>query len=345
MKKIILTLAFLMFSLFSVQGVFAASGDLTLKMTSNTAPSGQAFSIGEEAGKAYQAFDKIDLTTDDDWSTTHALPIYMGYDFKIPKVITQYTITAVNGSIYVDGLPKTWTFEGWNGTSWVVIDTRTNQPSWKAKELRKYTIESPGSFSKYQLNITADFGAKQGYRGNIAELQLIGDISEPPILQGKTNGPTNELTWTKTEAANSYNIKRGTRPNGPYENIATVTGLTYSYSDSKIQTGITYYYVVSATNENGESSNSNEVALTPQSTGRAILIVTMSTGLEKEFDLNLEEVNAFIAWYENKQAGTGTASYAINKHDNNKGPFTSRKDYVIFDRILTFEVSEYTKTE
>ncbi len=85
MKKIILTLAFLMFSLFSVQGVFAASGDLTPKMTSNTAPSGQAFSIGEEAGKAYQAFDKIDLTTDDDWSTTHALPIYMGYDFKSLK--------------------------------------------------------------------------------------------------------------------------------------------------------------------------------------------------------------------------------------------------------------------
>ncbi|MNC80688.1 hypothetical protein D3C75_1335800 [compost metagenome] len=71
----------------------------------------------------------------------------------------------------------------------------------------------------------------------------------------------------------------------------------------------------------------------------------MNTGLEKEFDLSLEEVNAFIAWYENKQTGTGTASYAINKHVNNKGPFTSRKDYVIFDRILTFEVSEYTTTE
>ncbi|MCE5170845.1 hypothetical protein LQV63_16195 [Paenibacillus profundus] len=75
---------------------------------------------------------------------------------------------------------------------------------------------------------------------------------------------------------------------------------------------------------------------------RAILVVTMSTGLEKEFDLSMEEVNAFITWYENKQSGTGTASYAINKHNNNKGPFSSRKDYVIFDKILTFEVSEYS---
>lgn len=80
----------------------------------------------------------------------------------------------------------------------------------------------------------------------------------------------------------------------------------------------------------------------PKPTGdRAILVVTMLTGLEKEFDLSMAEVNAFISWYENKQAGTGTASYAIDKHDNNKGPFTNRKDYVIFDKILTFEVNEY----
>ncbi|WP_233475976.1 procyclic acidic repetitive family protein [Paenibacillus sonchi] len=75
---------------------------------------------------------------------------------------------------------------------------------------------------------------------------------------------------------------------------------------------------------------------------RAILVVTMNTGLEKEFDLSMDEVNSFITWYENKQAGTGKASYAIDKHDNNKGPFTNRKDYVIFDKILTFSVDEYS---
>lgn len=69
----------------------------------------------------------------------------------------------------------------------------------------------------------------------------------------------------------------------------------------------------------------------------------MTTGLEKEFDLSMKEVNDFISWYEGKQAGSGSASYAINKHDNNKGPFSSRKDYMLYDRILTFEVSEYSK--
>ncbi|MDN4082848.1 hypothetical protein [Paenibacillus polymyxa] len=76
---------------------------------------------------------------------------------------------------------------------------------------------------------------------------------------------------------------------------------------------------------------------------RAILVVTMTTGLEKEFDLSMKEVNDFIAWYKGKQAGSGSGLYAINKHDNNKGPFSSRKDYMLYDRILTFEVSEYSK--
>ncbi|MNL66964.1 hypothetical protein D3C87_1915040 [compost metagenome] len=78
---------------------------------------------------------------------------------------------------------------------------------------------------------------------------------------------------------------------------------------------------------------------------RAILTVTLNTGLEKEFDLSMAEVNSFISWYETKAAGTGTTSFAIDKHDNNKGPFKSRKEYVIFDKILTFEVNEYEVAE
>ncbi|GIP08226.1 hypothetical protein J1TS5_03960 [Paenibacillus macerans] len=86
-----------------------------------------------------------------------------------------------------------------------------------------------------------------------------------------------------------------------------------------------------------------EEPTTPEqpSGNRAILVVTMTTGLEKEFDLSMKEVNDFIDWYEAKQAGSGKASYAIDKHDNNKGPFSSRKDYILYDRVLTFEVSEY----
>ncbi|WFA07569.1 kelch repeat-containing protein [Bacillus sp. HSf4] len=80
-----------------------------------------------------------------------------------------------------------------------------------------------------------------------------------------------------------------------------------------------------------------------QSSGdRALLVITMTNGLEKEFDLSMDEVNDFISWYDQKDAGSGSSKYAIDKHDNNKGPFSSRKDYVIFNNILTFEVNEYS---
>ncbi|MOA52650.1 hypothetical protein D3C78_1759860 [compost metagenome] len=68
----------------------------------------------------------------------------------------------------------------------------------------------------------------------------------------------------------------------------------------------------------------------------------MTTGLEKEFDLSMDEVNDFINWYDAKENGTGPAKYGINKHNNNKGPFSKRIDYVIFKNILSFEVSEYS---
>ncbi|MFJ2043888.1 discoidin domain-containing protein [Paenibacillus taichungensis] len=78
------------------------------------------------------------------------------------------------------------------------------------------------------------------------------------------------------------------------------------------------------------------------SSNRAILVVTMTTGLEKEYDLPMSDVNAFLIWYDARDGRTGPAKFAINKYSNNKGPFSKRTDYVIFDKILTFEVSEYT---
>ncbi|WP_233182845.1 hypothetical protein [Paenibacillus sonchi] len=78
---------------------------------------------------------------------------------------------------------------------------------------------------------------------------------------------------------------------------------------------------------------------------RAILTITLVNGTEKEYDLPIAEVDAFLKWYDSRDAGRGPGSYAIDKHTNNKGPFKKRKDYVVFDKILTYEISEYTTTE
>jgi len=151
------------------------------------------------------------------------------------------------------------------------------------------------------------------------------------------------LSWGSSEGATSYNIKRSTTAGGPYTTIATgVTGTTYT--DTIVTNGTTYYYVITAVNAGVESANSNEASAIPQapaSTGRAILTITPMNGIEKEYDLSMAEVNAFTAWYDAKADGTGPARYTLDD-PHAKGPFKARKDNIIFDKIITFDIDEYT---
>lgn len=131
------------------------------------------------------------------------------------------------------------------------------------------------------------------------------------------------------------------------------TGLEYGmhevviWSEEPSPNVVTYDYRFDAIDTDGKLIDYNipdpEPTPEPEPTGdRAILVIIMTTGLEKEYDLSMAEVNSFINWYDTKDAGTGPSKYAIDKHDNNKGPFSKRTDYVIFNNILTFEVNEYS---
>lgn len=49
-------------------------------------------------------------------------------------------------------------------------------------------------------------------------------------------------------------------------------------------------------------------------------------------ELSKSQVNDFINWYNVRSAGSGLPHYTFNK-DFNLGPFQSRKDYLVFDKI------------
>lgn len=154
-----------------------------------------------------------------------------------------------------------------------------------------------------------------------------------------------DLTWNAVTDATSYTIKRSTTAGGPYTTIKTgVTGTTYA--DADVTNGTTYYYVVSAIVNGGESWSSNEASATPtasvdpnQPTGnKSLLVITMVTGERKEYEMTMDKINDFITWYNSKAASSPT--YVIEK-DYNKASFTSRKDYILYDQISNFEVNEY----
>ena len=72
-----------------------------------------------------------------------------------------------------------------------------------------------------------------------------------------------DLAWMGSQEAASYNVKRSTTHLGPYTTIASATDT--SFTDSGLTNGVTYYYVVSAVNTNGESANSVEANAVAQS--------------------------------------------------------------------------------
>jgi hypothetical protein len=69
------------------------------------------------------------------------------------------------------------------------------------------------------------------------------------------------LKWFTPSNAAGYNLKRSTTNGGPYALIASVPAT--NYADATVSPGVTYYYVVAATNSAGESADSIQASAVP----------------------------------------------------------------------------------
>jgi fibronectin type 3 domain-containing protein len=70
------------------------------------------------------------------------------------------------------------------------------------------------------------------------------------------------LSWTAASGATSYNVKRSSVSGGPYTVITNIA--TTTHTDTGLLNGMPYYYVVSALNLAGESTNSVQASAMPQ---------------------------------------------------------------------------------
>jgi fibronectin type 3 domain-containing protein len=72
------------------------------------------------------------------------------------------------------------------------------------------------------------------------------------------------LTWTEGTSAVTvigYNVYRGTVSGGPYTKLNSSLDGTRTFTDTTVQAGHTYYYVVTAVDSsNVESTYSHQVA-------------------------------------------------------------------------------------
>lgn len=85
--------------------------------------------------------------------------------------------------------------------------------------------------------------------------------SAPANLTALATNLAINLQWSASADANGYNVVRSTNDGGPYD-ILTSTAAT-NYSDSAVNPGTAYYYVVSATNSSGASPDSLQASAVP----------------------------------------------------------------------------------
>lgn len=86
--------------------------------------------------------------------------------------------------------------------------------------------------------------------------------AQPTVLSASPGDKQVLVLWQGVPLAAGYNIKRAALSGGPYT-IVTNGIVGASFIDSGLVNGTTYYYVLTGTNQNGESISSPEVSATP----------------------------------------------------------------------------------
>jgi F5/8 type C domain len=197
-------------------------------MTSNTAPSGIASASSyRNVSPFYYPYKSFDSDLSVGWQAD-VLPSWLSYEFPTPQIINQYAITARSNSAYVDQTPKSWTFEAWDGTQWIILDNRTGQTGWQASERRVFEFSNNQAYQKYRIYVTdtnnstnVHIGRLEMMHGNPmnTDIKIVvsgdsgiswqgknGTINISDLSQVKVNGYTpDELnTLTKQELASLF---------------------------------------------------------------------------------------------------------------------------------------------
>jgi autotransporter-associated beta strand protein len=123
------------------------------------------------------------------------------------------------------------------------------------------TIVFPSQTARY-IRITQTGTSATAW--SIYELYVYASALMPTGLTAVAGNSLVNLTWSAASGASSYNVKRATNSGGSY--VIVTSPAATNYSDAGLLNDRRYYYVVSALNAGGESSNSTEAAAMPTGT-------------------------------------------------------------------------------
>lgn len=213
------------------------------QMTGTTAPSGTVTCSSENTGGGQDAWHAFDRTPSGVWAPSSGTTGWVAYDWGTPKTITVYTVQAYSDGAFLNVNPKNWTFEGWNGSAWVVLDTQTNAPWTSASQVLTFGFTNATGYNKYRLNISANNGH--------ATLLYLGDLQMYDLTSGTATGvdilgATVPLVTTLAAGVSTaglwqdYQITVNSNVSGAWGSFAASTTY-YLYQDRDTTTGVVTY--------------------------------------------------------------------------------------------------------
>lgn len=307
-------------------------------MTSNESEYGKASSSSNYATTpSWKAFDGVEYYNSGGahyaWGTSEKTG-WLAYEFTSPKAVSKYVMH--NKGSWLEQFPNTWTFEAWDGSNWIVLDSQNNVTAddWKDNPKQSFTFENSSYYNKYRVNITLNNSKSNTVNTAIAELQMMEKISttsEPEtisldrnvleLLEGSQDKliatvtpDTSKVIWTSSD-----------------ESIATVN------QDGNVTAVREGEVIITAKIEGTEITATSTVIVKKPSneSSNAILSITLVNGITKEYDVTNKVLNDYLKWFESEQ---GTSTFKFSKTIS---PYKKVTEYLIHDKIASFEIREY----
>jgi fibronectin type 3 domain-containing protein len=207
-----------------------------------------------------------------------------------PAAPTSLQATAGNAQVNL-----TWTAST-SATSYHVKRSTTSGGSYTQVAAPTTTSDTDTGLTNgttYYYVVSALNGAGESANSSQASATPAAPAMPPPApsgLQATAGNAQVSLTWTASAGATSYHVKRSTTSGGPYTQVAAPT--TTSDTDTGLTNGTTYYYVVSALNDTGESANSSQASATPAGAA-ADVTITVNPAIAKPISPYIYGINFY----------------------------------------------------
>ncbi|MGE7926360.1 Ig-like domain-containing protein [Lysinibacillus xylanilyticus] len=338
---IYLTLLLLVLISYNVENAHAEDGyseNLIPKMTSNESEFGKASSSSNHVETpSWKAFDGIEYYNSGSanyaWGTPEKTG-WLAYEFSSPKAISKYVMN--NQGSFPELFPNTWTFEAWDGSNWIVLDSHSNVTvdDWRKNPKQSFTFENSSYYNKYRVNITLTNSTYHAVNTAISELQMMEKISTSPkpesislnrnvleLLEGSQDKLTASVTpdTAKVKWSSSDESIATVDQNG---NVTAVREGEVIITAKIEGTDITATSTVIVKQPSNDSSN-------------AILSITLVNGITKEYDVTNKVLNDYLKWFDSAQ---GASTFKFSKTIS---PYKKVTEYIVHDKIASFEVREY----